>query len=255
MKTGKKIYFLSDAHLGLPNHAESLVREKLLVKWLDEIKNDAEEIYLVGDMFDFWFEHKRVVPKGFVRFLGKLSEICDSGIPVHYFTGNHDLWIFNYLPSETGVILHRKHEIREINGKRFFIAHGDALGPNDISFKILKKIFLNKVVQWFFKQLHPNFTMWIGINWSKKSRYNNDKSENLKFLGEEKEHLITLAKQKLVKEHFDFFIFGHRHIPYEFQLNENSKFINLGDWITNFTYAVFDGNEVMLKHYKQKSAL
>lgn len=248
--TNKKTYFLSDAHLGLPNHEKSLIREKLLVKWLDEIKADAEEIYLVGDIFDFWFEHKRVVPKGFTRFLGKISEICDSGIPVHFFTGNHDLWVFNYLDKETGVILHREKYLPIINGKQFLIAHGDALGPNDTGFKILKKIFLNKLVQWFFKRLHPNFTMWIGINWSQGSRYN-DKSENLKFLGEDKERLLAYAKRKLEKDHFDFFVFGHRHVPYEFQLNKDSKFVNLGDWITNFTYAVFDGKELQLKYYKK----
>lgn len=250
MSNPKKIYFLSDAHLGLPNEKESLVREKLLVEWLDKVKADAAEIYFVGDMFDFWFEHKRVVPRGFTRFLGKVSEICDSGIPVHYFTGNHDLWVFNYLPSETGVIIHREQIVKEYNGKRFFIAHGDGLGPNDRSFKILKKIFLNKFCQWFFQRLHPNFTMWIGINWSRSSRYN-DKPENLTFLGEKKERLIAFAKEKLKEEHYDFFIFGHRHVPYEFPLEGNVKFINLGDWITNFTYAEFDGNDLKLLHYKK----
>jgi len=247
----KKIYFLSDAHLGLPNDEESLVREKLLVEWLEKVRKDAEEIYLVGDIFDFWFEHKRVVPRGFTRVLGKISEICDSGIPVHYFTGNHDLWIFNYLPKETGVILHRERVILESNGKRFFIAHGDGLGSKDYGFKFLKKIFLNKICQWFFKRLHPNFTMWIGINWSRGSRYN-DKPKNLKFLGENKERLLAYAKQKLKEQHYDYFIFGHRHVPYEFQLQDNSKFINLGDWITNFTYAEFDGQELHLKHYKKE---
>jgi UDP-2,3-diacylglucosamine hydrolase len=246
----KKIYFLSDAHLGLPNEKESLVREKLLVEWLDKIKTDAAEIYFVGDMFDFWFEHKRVVPRGFTRFLGKVSEICDSGIPVHYFTGNHDLWVFNYLPKETGVIIHRDFIVKEVSGKKFLIAHGDGLGPNDRSFKVLKKIFLNKLCQWFFSRLHPNFTMWIGINWSRSSRYN-DNPKNLTFLGEHKERLIVYAKEKLKEQHYDYFIFGHRHVPYEFQLKDNSKFINLGDWITNFTYAEFDGNDVKLLHYKK----
>ncbi len=250
MNNNKKIYFLSDAHLGLPNHKESLVREKLLVEWLETVRKDAEEIFLVGDIFDFWFEHKRVVPKGFTRFLGKLSEVCDSGIPVHFFTGNHDLWIFGYLPAETGVILHREKFICERSGKRFLIAHGDALGPKDKSFKLLKKLFLNKICQWFFKRLHPNFTMWIGINWSKGSRYN-DKSENLRFLGEDKERLIAYAKRKLSQEYYDYFIFGHRHVPYEFKLGEKTKFINLGDWITNFTYAEFDGKDLNLKYYKK----
>lgn len=251
MSNNKKIYFLSDAHLGLPNEEESLVREKLLVEWLEKIRKDAEEIYLVGDIFDFWFEHKRVVPRGFTRVLGKISEICDSGIPVHFFTGNHDLWIFDYLPKETGVILHREGITQEKHDKRFFIAHGDGLGSKDYGFKFLKIIFLNKITQWFFKRLHPNFTMWIGINWSRSSRYN-DKPQNLKFLGEAKERLLAYAKQKLKEQHYDYFVFGHRHVPYEFQLQDNSKFINLGDWITNFTYAEFDGQELNLKYYKKE---
>jgi len=246
----KKTYFISDAHLGFPNFSESLIREKLLVKWLDEAKTDASEIYMVGDIFDFWFEHKRVVPRGFTRLLGKISEITDSGIKVHFFTGNHDLWIADYLQKETGVILHRKEFIAEIGGKIFFIAHGDALGPGDSGFKILKSIFLNKVIQWFFKRLHPNFTMWIGINWSKSSRYS-DNPENLKFLGENKERLVKYAAEKIKTNKVDYFIFGHRHVPVELMLSQSTKFINLGDWITNFSYAVFENNNLYLKYYNK----
>lgn len=248
MNNNKNIYFVSDAHLGFPNEQESLIREKSLVKWLNGIEDTASEIFLVGDIFDFWFEHKRVVPRGFTRILGKISQICDSGIPVHFFTGNHDLWTFSYLPKETGVILHRKEQIFERNGKIFLIAHGDGLGPGDNWYKFMKSIFTNKFFQWLYKRFHPNFTMWIGINWSKKSRYS-DKPENLKFLGEDKELLIAFAKDILKDKHIDFFVFGHRHVPYEFQLNNRSKFINLGDWITNFTYAEFDGEKVHLKKF------
>ncbi|MCX7862126.1 MAG: UDP-2,3-diacylglucosamine diphosphatase [Bacteroidales bacterium] len=243
-----KIYFVSDAHLGFPNHSESLKREKLLVQWLNEIKNDATEIYLLGDIFDFWFEYKRVVPKGFTRFFGKIAEITDNGIPVHFFTGNHDLWIFDYLPSEIGIIVHRDREIREINGKRLFIAHGDGLGPSDAGFKVLKKIFKNKTAQWLFARIHPNFAVRMAIRWSQHNRYNENPQQQT-FLGKEKERLIQYAYRKLEQQHYDFFIFGHRHIPIYLKLNDKSTFINLGDWLNHFTYAVFDGKDVTLKSY------
>ncbi len=242
----KKIYFASDAHLGFPNHEESLKREKLLVQWLEDVRKDASEIYLLGDMFDFWFEYKRVVPKGFTRFLGKLSEICDEGITVHFFTGNHDLWVFDYLPREVGVVVHRDREIREINGKKFFIAHGDGLGPSDIGFKLLKKIFKNKAAQWLFARIHPNAAVRLAVRWSQHNRYN-ENPETHHFLGPEKERLIQYAYRKLNEQHYDFFIFGHRHLPIEYKLKENSVFINLGDWINHFTYAEFDGEQVLLK--------
>ncbi len=243
-----KIYFVSDAHLGFPNHIESLKREKLLVKWLDHISKDATEIYLLGDIFDFWFEYKRVVPRGFTRFLGKLSELCDKGITIHFFTGNHDMWIFDYLPNEVGIIVHKDREIKEINNKRLFIAHGDGLGPEDTSFKLLKKIFRNKVAQWIFAWIHPNFAIKIAIKWSHSNRYN-ESPEKQKFLGIEKERLIQYACKKLSQQHYDFFIFGHRHIPIELKLKENCTFINLGDWLNHFTYAEFDGNNIKLKYF------
>ncbi len=243
-----KIYFASDAHLGFPNYAESLKREKILVQWLNEIQHDATEIYLLGDMFDFWFEYKRVVPRGFTRFLGKLSELSDKGIPVHFFTGNHDMWIFDYLPTETGIILHRNRQIREINGKRFFIAHGDGLGPEDFGFKILKRIFKNKTAQWFFARIHPNIAIKIALRWSQHNRYN-EKPEHQIFMGTDNERLIQYAYRKLNEQHYDFFVFGHRHIPIEIKLNDTSTFINLGDWLNHFTYAVFDGNNIKLKKF------
>jgi len=247
----EKIYFVSDAHLGFPNAKESLVREKLLVKWLNEASKDATEIYLLGDIFDFWFEYKRVVPKGYSRLLGKLAELTDNGIIVHFFTGNHDLWVFDYLPNEVGVIVHRDREVRTINGKKMFIAHGDGLGPSDVGFKYLKKIFKNPFAQWLFARIHPNFAVRLAIRWSQHNRYH-ENPKNFTFLGEDKERLIQYAKRKLETEHFDFFVFGHRHLPLEWELPQNSKYVNLGDWLFHFTYAVFDGNDVNLRRYKEE---
>lgn len=247
---GQKIYFASDVHLGFPGLKESLEREKLFVKWLDGIKNDAAMLFLVGDIFDFWFEYKRAIPKGFTRFLGKLSELCDSGIPVYFFTGNHDMWIFSYLPEETGITVVRKPMIKEINGKRFYIAHGDGLGTGDKTYKLLKWFFTGKFSQWLFARLHPNFGIKIAHTWSRHSRYS---KETPPFSGEEKEKLIQHAKNYLeTKNHIDYFIFGHRHIPMEIDLTGDSKLINLGDWVENFTFAVFDGKEVHLKNYISK---
>lgn len=246
MAKNKKIYFASDIHLGLPNHKESLKREKLFVRWLDEIKTEANEIYLLGDIFDFWFEYKRAIPRGFSRFLGKISEITDSGIPVHFFTGNHDMWIFDYLPKETGVIIHKEPLIKELYGKKFYLAHGDGLGPGDRSYKLLKRIFASKLSQWLFARFHPNWGIWIANTWSSHSRYSR---ETTPFEGEDKEWLIIYSKQLLEKEHFDYLVYGHRHYPLDLKLNEKSRYINLGDWLSHFTYAVFDGDTMELKKY------
>ena len=246
MNPKKKIYFASDIHLGLPNYEKSLKREKLFVKWLDEIKEDAEEIYLLGDIFDFWFEYKRAIPRGFSRFLGKLCEITDSGIPVYFFTGNHDMWIFDYLPKETGIVLYKEPIIKEIWGKKFYMAHGDGLGPGDRSYKLLKRIFASKFSQWLFARFHPNIGIWIANSWSTHSRYSR---ETEPFEGEDKEWLILYSKKMLEKEHFDFMIYGHRHYPLDLKLSKNSRYINLGDWLSHFTYAVFDGKELELKKY------
>lgn len=243
----KKIYFVSDAHLGLPPREKSLFRERLLVKWLDDIKDDAFEIYLLGDIFDYWFEYKKVVPRGFVRFLGKIAEITDSGIPVHYFTGNHDVWVFDYLPMETGVTVHHKPLITSYNNNKFYIAHGDGLGPGENSYKLLKRIFRSRLLQWFYARIHPNAATAFAHRWSKNSRFS--KGNYVSWLGEEKEHLIIHSKKILLDEHFDFFIYGHRHVPKELTL-QKTKIVYLGDWFINFTYAVFDGSDLSLKYYK-----
>lgn len=248
----KKIYFASDFHLGIPDHASSLEREKKLVAWLSEKSRDAAEIFLMGDVFDFWFEYKSVVPKGFTRLLGKLAEITDSGIPVHLFTGNHDIWAFNYLSHETGLIIHRSPEIRNYNGKRFYLAHGDGLGPGDTGYKIMKKVFENRFNQFLFSWLHPDLGSGLALYFSRKSRIANiakeGKKENSSRI--EDEMLYIYSKQLSEKGlEIDFFIFGHRHLPTDFQLDQRSRLIILGDWVTNFTFAEFDGKNIQLKNY------
>jgi UDP-2,3-diacylglucosamine hydrolase len=248
--TGKKIYFASDFHLGVPDQASSLEREKRIVRWLDEIKIDAQELFLVGDVFDFWFEYKMVAPRGFVRILGKLAELSDSGITIHYFTGNHDMWVFDYLPKEIGLTLHRKEIVREFGGKRFFIGHGDGLGPGDRGYKFLKWVYSRRINQWLFARIHPNLALRFAQYWSNKSRIANGSKDEL-YHGEDKEWLVIFAKEKLSKEHFDFFIFGHRHFPLDLKIGENTRYINLGEWVNYNTYGVFDGKGFELKTFQR----
>ncbi len=245
MSTSKKIFFISDLHLGMHPLNESREREKKVVEWLDRIRHEAEEIYLLGDIFDYWFEYKKVVPRGFTRFLGKVAQITDAGIRVNYFTGNHDVWVFDYLPEEIGVEVYRHPIIREYGDKKFYIAHGDGLGPGQAGYKLLKRLFTSKTAQWLYARIHPNFATGFAHRWSKKSRY--DKGVSVDFLGEDKEYLILHAREKLKEEHFDYFIFGHRHLPLEYDLNENCRLFYLGDWIESYTYAVFDGSTLELK--------
>ncbi len=248
MTDKKKIYFASDAHFGLPDPGSSISREKTFVKWLDVISKDAKEIYLLGDIFDFWFEYRRVVPRGFTRVLGKIALLTDSGVKIHFFTGNHDLWVFDYLPAETGMIIHHNPLLTTIRGKRFFIAHGDGLGSNDKGFHFLKSIFTNKTLQWLFARLHPNFALWFAHTWSKRSRYSKNFAEPFK--GEENEEHFIFANRMLEKEDIDFFVFGHRHTPLNSPLKNGKSFlINPGDWIMNFTYAIFDGEKMEVRKF------
>jgi UDP-2,3-diacylglucosamine hydrolase len=249
LREGKKIYFASDFHLGVPDRETSLEREKKVVKWLDQIKHDAEEIFLLGDVFDFWFEYKTVVPKGYIRLLGKLAELSDAGIRIHYFTGNHDMWVFDYLPQELNIPVYRAPVKRSINGKKFYIGHGDGLGPGDFGYKFIKKVFSNRICQWLFARLHPNFGIWMAGYWSRKSRIANGPSDE-KFLGEDKEWLVIHSREILKKEHFDYFIYGHRHLPLDIRLSGRSRYVNLGEWVNYDTYAVFDGNDLHLETFK-----
>jgi UDP-2,3-diacylglucosamine hydrolase len=249
MNPSKKIYFASDFHLGAPNYEKSLIREKQICAWMDSIKSSCEELFLVGDIFDFWFEYKHAIPKGFVRLQGKIAEFTDAGIPVHLFTGNHDMWIFDYIPKELGVSLYREPIRRTFSGKTFFIGHGDGLGPGDRGYKLLKKVFANPVCQWLFERLHPNFGIWLA-NYSSKSSRAATGSTDEKFLGEENEWLVIYSKEQYQIQPANYFVFGHRHLPLEIPIAPDSTYINLGDWIQYFTYGVFDGEKMELKKWE-----
>jgi len=245
----KKIFFASDFHLGVPDHASSVAREKLIIAWLDQIKTEAHSIYLLGDIFDFWFEYKHAIPRGFIRLQGKLAELSDKGIPIIFFTGNHDMWMFDYFPKELGIPIYREPIVLQCGTQKLMIGHGDGLGPGDSSYKILKKFFNSKVCQWLFARIHPNLGIGIAQIWSRKSRISNTKREE-KFQGEENEFLLTYCKELEKKNHHDYYIFGHRHLPLDLPVGEASRYINLGEWVHVNTYAVYDGKTVELKTFQ-----
>ncbi len=244
----KKVYFVSDVHLGAPALKNNKERERAFVDWLDQIKQDASHLFLVGDIFDFWFEYKTVVPRGFTRTLGKIAEISDSGVEVHFFTGNHDVWVFDYLPNELGMILHRNEYRTELSGKKFFLAHGDGLDETDKGYLLLKRIFTSKVLQWLFARIHPNFSLSFGHNWSKHSRVSKGISGE-DFKGTTNEGMFIFAESILRKEKFDYFIFGHRHVLIDRPIGESSRYINLGDWISHFSYGFSKETILRLKQY------
>ncbi|MEN9488851.1 MAG: hypothetical protein RL494_1116 [Bacteroidota bacterium] len=248
LSSSKKIYFASDQHLGAPTPEASFPREQKFVAWLDEVKQDAEAIFLLGDLFDFWFEYKTVVPRGFVRVLGKLAEIRDSGIPIYFFVGNHDLWMGDYFEKELNIPVYHTTKEFTFNDKTFLIGHGDGLGPGDKGYKRMKKVFVHPFSKWLYRWLHPDIGMRLAQHLSVKNKLISG-VEDVTFLGEDNEWLIQYAKYKLQTKHYDFFVFGHRHLPMEIQVGENSKYINLGDWIGYFTYGVFDGNTFELNKY------
>jgi len=245
---GKKIYFLSDFHLGAPDFKSSLEREKKIVRFLDIAMQDAAAIFIVGDLFDFWYEYRTVVPKGYVRILGKMASITDSGISMYFFVGNHDMWMKGYFEKELNIPVYFEPKIFEFNNKKFYIGHGDGLGPGDHGYKFIKKIFRNPICQWLFGILPPAIGVGIANYMSRSSRAATGQTD-ARFLGEENEWLITYSKEVLQQQPFDYFIFGHRHLPIDFQLTENSRYINLGDWIKYDSYAVFDGSQLELKYH------
>tara|TARA_R110001606_G_scaffold265200_1_gene414250 strand:+ start:323 stop:1087 length:765 start_codon:yes stop_codon:yes gene_type:complete len=246
---GKKVYFASDNHLGAPTMKESRLRELKFVNWLDSIKVDAGVIFLMGDLFDFWFEYKTVIPKGFTRTLGKLAELSDSGISIFYFVGNHDLWMNGYFEEELNIPVYHKPQQYNINGTSFFIGHGDGLGPEDKGYKRMKKVFTNPVAKWFFRWLHPDIGVRLAQYFSVKNKLISG-DDDAKYLGDDKEWLVQYAHRKLENDHYNHFIFGHRHLPLEIELNDTSKYTNLGDWVNFYTYAEFDGEELSLKEFK-----
>lgn len=244
---GKYIYFASDFHLGSPNMETSREREKKIVQWLDSVSPTAEAIFLIGDIFDFWFEYKHVIPKGFIRILGKIAEIKDSGIPIYFFTGNHDMWMFDYFTEELKIPIYRKPINIQVNNQVIQVGHGDGLGPGDFTYKVIKSVFTNKFCQWLFAFLHPYIGFSIAQGWSKKSRSQNAEFDE-QFLGE-KEFLIQYCKTEESTQHRDFYIFGHRHLPLNIDITENSKYINTGEWFSACSYAKYDGKNIKLLHF------
>jgi len=248
----KNIYFISDAHLGSLALSHRRTQERRLVNFLDAIKDKAEAIYMLGDMFDFWFEYTDVVPKGFTRFLGKISELTDMGVEVHYFMGNHDQWCGNYLIEECGVILHREPYTCEICGKEFYMAHGDGLDYDDHNWKtrLLFTCFKSRTLKRFASMIHPHWFIRFGRNWAKHSRMKRENGQEKPYQGEDKEGLVLYAKEYL-KTHplINYFIFGHRHIQLDHSLSDDCRIIILGEWISLFTFAVFDGDNLYVDNY------
>jgi UDP-2,3-diacylglucosamine hydrolase len=243
----KKIYFLSDFHLGIPDRQKSLEREKLIVRFLEEIRQDAEEIFLVGDMFDFWYEYRTVVPKGHIRLLGKLAELTDSNIPIHFFVGNHDMWMKDYFRTELNIPVYFEPAEFERQGRTLLVGHGDGLGPGDHGYKRLKKVFRHPVSKFLFGIFPPVMGMGLANYLSRRSRAATMNEQV--FLGEENEWLITYSKGVLNQKNIDFFVFGHRHLPIDFRLSGSSRYINLGDWIHYFTYGVLENGQMTLRSY------
>jgi UDP-2,3-diacylglucosamine hydrolase len=247
--TDKKTYFISDIHLGAPALNNNPEREKLFVKWLTEAGKDADEIYLLGDIFDFWYEYRKVAPRGFVRTLGKIAELTDKGVTIHFFTGNHDVWVYDYLPSETGVIVHRGPFLTTIGNKTFYLAHGDGLDPDDKGYLLLKRLFTSKTAQFLFSRIHPNIAFWFGHQWAKSSRMSKgllpDYVDDL-----EKEGAVQFARKYLLTTPVDYFIFGHRHILIDKEIEKGVNVLFLGEWFNYFSYAVYDGETVELKRFK-----
>lgn len=246
----KNIYFLSDAHLGSLAIPHARMQERRVANFLDSIKHKAAAVYLLGDMFDFWHEYKTVVPKGYTRLLGKISELTDMGVEVHYFTGNHDLWMHDYLQLECGVTLHPRSSTLELYGSVFYLAHGDGLGTTDRKFKFLRAMFHNPVCQRLFAAVHPRWGMAFGLEWARRSRMKREDGKEPPYLGEDREELVIFAKDYL-KSHpeINYFIFGHRHIELDLMLRRTTRLIILGDWISQFSYAVFDGEHLFLESF------
>jgi UDP-2,3-diacylglucosamine hydrolase len=248
---GKKLFFASDFHLGVPDYENSLQREKRIIAWLESIRNEAHTIYLLGDIFDFWFEYKHTIPKGFIRLQGKLAELRDAGIPIVFFTGNHDMWMFDYFQKELGIPIYRDPQELSVGSHKLLIGHGDGLGPGDNTYKLLKRVFNSHVCQWFFGWLHPNIGIGIANYWSRSSRIGNTKKEAEKFQGEENEFLLVYCRELEQKRHHDYYVFGHRHLPLDLRINESSRYINLGEWVNFNTYASYDGNVMELKTFNR----
>lgn len=253
----KKIYFVSDAHLGARFHQDPREVELKLVRWLDQIKADAQSVWLLGDMFDYWYEYKYVVPKGHVRFLGKLAELADSGIEIHLFIGNHDIWMFDYLPQEIGAIIHREPLTIDLWGKRFFLGHGDEVDYRSRAFRLIRWVFRNRFCQWLYAAIHPRWTFGFALGWSLNSRKKGlQKYPVYEFQGEDNEYMISFARDYLkTNPSINFFIFGHRHLLLDFPLNKTARLIITGDWMTIFSYVEWDGETLAIKRFEEQANL
>lgn len=254
MAEEKKIYFASDAHLGLSIFEDRKVAEKRLVRWMDSIQPTCKALYFLGDMFDYWFEYKYVIPKGFARFIGKMAEFIDAGIPVYLFTGNHDIWMFSYFQDELGATVCDHDVIETFNDKKFYLAHGDGLGDPSHSFRFLRTFFRNKPCQAMYKWIHPDVTMPFGLSWSKFNRKKKRGNKAEQYLGQDKEYLVQFAQEYSKKNDIDFYIFGHRHIDLDLTLEKGNRIIILGEWIHKFTYAEWDGEKLEVKHFEREDA-
>lgn len=247
LKPGKKIYFASDFHFGIPNRAVSQERERKICQWLEQIREDAQQIYLMGDLYDSWMEYKKVVPKGTVRFLGKLAELSDAGIDIIIFTGNHDLWMHGYFEEELNARVYKTVKSLEINGKSFHIGHGDGLCTREKSYRLLKKLLHHPISQFLYHQLHPDLGLRLADYFSRLGPKHKYADLQLKPL--EQEYQVIYAREVLQHTHYDYFIFGHRHIPMRLELSPGATLVNLGDWMSTYTYAEFDGEKLRLEKY------
>jgi UDP-2,3-diacylglucosamine hydrolase len=250
LEPGKKIFFASDFHLGVPDAASSLEREKKIVRWLDKVRPEAQAIFLLGDIFDFWFEYKHAIPKGFIRIQCKLAELTDSGMRVFFFTGNHDMWMFDYFTKELNIPVLRKPVSMQLGDKYFHIGHGDGLGPKDYTYKVLKQVFASPLSQWLFARIHPNTGIGLANFWSRRSRISNTKEDEV-FHGEDAEWLVTYCKETEAREHHDFYVFGHRHLPLDIKIGDRSRYLNLGEWVNYCSYAVYDGNDLQIQYFEK----
>ena len=251
---GNKVYFASDFHLGAPDAKSSALRERKIVRWLEEIRPDAGVVFLLGDIFDFWFEYRHAIPRGFVRLQGKLAEFTDSGIPVIFFTGNHDMWMFDYFTQELNIPIYRKPVSTSIGDHTFYIGHGDGLGPKDHTYKVLKRVFANPLSQWLFARIHPNTGIAVANAWSRKSRASQGEPEKA-MQNIEDEWLVHYCREVEATQHHDFYVFGHRHLPLDLPIGHQARYVNLGEWVNFCTYAVYDGQQLHIRYFEKETAM
>ncbi len=244
LKNNDKAYFLGDFHFGSPNYKQSKKRELKILSFLNSIESDLKELFLLGDIFDFWYEYKEVVPKGFTRFLGKISQLSDKGINIHLILGNHDMWVLDYFQKELGMNVHHDIIKIRINNNLLMVGHGDGIGKGDFGYKFLKLIFKNKILRFLYRCIHPDIGIKLGIFLS-----NRKKIGTKDYSISNNERIYNYCKQIESNSHHDYYIFGHSHQSIERKINNNSKYINVGDWIKNSNYLVVKNEQIKLKSF------